>query len=102
MTGVKAVSASVNHTMILKTDGSLWGTGSDMNGELGAGGSVGFTDVPVQIIASDVIAVSAGGGHTVFAKSDGSIWATGMNSNGQLGNGKSGTDVYESMPLQIL
>jgi alpha-tubulin suppressor-like RCC1 family protein len=101
MTGLKAVSASVNHTMILKIDGSLWGAGSDMNGELGAGALL-FAGVPVQIVAKDVISVSAGGAHTVIVKADGSVWATGANSNGQLGNGKSGTDVYESIPVQIL
>jgi hypothetical protein len=30
---------------------------------------------------------------------DGSIWATGMDFNSQIGNGKSGTDVYESIPV---
>jgi alpha-tubulin suppressor-like RCC1 family protein len=72
-----------------------------MDGELGAGG-IGFAKVPVQIIANGVIAVSAGGAHTVIVKADGSIWATGSNSNGQLGNGKSGEDVIESIPVQIM
>jgi len=91
----------VNHTMILKTDGSLWGAGMNYGGELGAG-ELGSTDVPVQIIPWGVVSVSAGGGHTVIVKSDGSIWATGSNSNGQLGNGNSGTDVFESIPVRIL
>jgi alpha-tubulin suppressor-like RCC1 family protein len=35
MDDVAFVSAGVTHTIVLKTDGSLWGWGSGSSGELG-------------------------------------------------------------------
>ena len=52
MTGVKAVSASVNHTMILKRREPL-GAGMNYGGELGAG-ELGSEQCSRQIIAGDV------------------------------------------------
>lgn len=43
-----AVSAGVYHTMILKTDGTLWATGYNGNGQLGDGTTIDKLS-PVQI-----------------------------------------------------
>ena len=34
---VKAISAGYNHTIILKTDNIVWGSGTNSHGELGDG-----------------------------------------------------------------
>jgi alpha-tubulin suppressor-like RCC1 family protein len=46
---VAAVSAGYDHTMILKTDGSLWATGSNQYGRLGLGTML-ETSTPVEVI----------------------------------------------------
>ena len=88
---VTAVSAGGQHSLILKSDGSLWAMGFNMFGQLGNGTfatSAPFgVDVPEQIVASNVTAIAAGGNHSLFIKSDGSLWAMGQNQNGQLGDG---------------
>lgn len=97
MSGVQAVSAAMKHTMILKTDGTLWATGRNNLGQLGNGTLTDF-NTPVQVM-SGVQAVSAGGAHTMIVKADGTLWATGWNLFGQFGDG-TGTD--RSTPVRIV
>jgi alpha-tubulin suppressor-like RCC1 family protein len=73
------------HTMILKTDGTLWATGYNFSGQLGTGDTLN-RKTPVQVM-SGVSAVSAGYFHTMILKSNGTLWATGNNVDGELGNG---------------
>jgi len=83
---IAAVAAGgASHTMILKTDGTLWATGNNKYGQLG---DSTFTDrsTPVQVMDS-VQAVVAGGDLTMILKSDSTLWATGRNDFGQLGDG---------------
>ncbi|AEC01473.1 fimbrillin family protein [Parasphaerochaeta coccoides] len=88
MTDVAAVSAGGTHTMILKKDGTLWATGSSIDGKLGVG-DYNDRNTPVQVssMGSDVAAVSAGKYHTMIVKKNGTLWATGNNVYGQLGVG---------------
>ncbi len=101
--GVTAVSAGGQHSLIIKTNGSLWAMGFNMWGELGDGTfatSAPFgVDLPEQIVASNVTAIAAGGNHSLFLKSDGSLWAMGENNNGQLGDG---TYNNTNLPEQIV
>ncbi len=77
---VAAVAAGAIHTMILKTDGTLWATGKNDYGQMGDGTtSDRFT--PVQVM-TNVAAVAAGNAHTMILKTDGTLWATGWNSYG--------------------
>ena len=93
-----AVEAGDNHTVALKTDGSLWAWGGNNIGQLGDD-TTENRNVPTLIDdGSTWIAVSAGFHHTVALKADGSLWAWGDNSKGQLGDG--GT-VYKTVPTQI-
>jgi alpha-tubulin suppressor-like RCC1 family protein len=94
--GVTAVAAGQYHSLFIKSDGSLWGMGSETFGQLGDGHPENipfypdlssFTNLPEEIVASNVIAVAAGGAHSLFLKSDSSLWAMGYNYYGQLGDG---------------
>ena len=85
----KAISAGFQHTVAIKSDGSLWAWGSNEDGQLGDGKS--GRDIrrktPVRIgTDTDWMVVSAWGGNTVALKKDGSLWAWGRNSSGQLGD----------------
>jgi alpha-tubulin suppressor-like RCC1 family protein len=83
---VVAIAAGGEHSLFLKSDGSLWGMGWNWYGQLGIGNFTS-TNVPVLIIASNVVAIAAGGYHSLFLMSDGSLWGMGMNAEGQLGDG---------------
>jgi alpha-tubulin suppressor-like RCC1 family protein len=84
---VVAIGAGGDHSLFLKSDGSLWGMGWNLYGQLGIGNFIS-TNVPVLIEASNVVAISAGGYHSLFLKSDGSLWGMGMDAEGQLGDGR--------------
>jgi len=81
---VTAIAAGSLHSLFLKSDGSLWGMGSNQSGQLGAGTS---SNIPKEIVASNVTAIATGRSHSLFIKSDGSLWAMGWNESGQLGDG---------------
>ena len=80
---VTQVSTGYHHTMILKSDNSLWATGRNNYGQLGDGTTIDRKE-PV-VITDDVVAVAAGFDHTMILKSGGSLWAMGNNEGGQLG-----------------
>lgn len=87
---VPHISAGGTHSMLLKSDGSLWAAGSNQSGQLGDGSLVNRPD-PVQIAGGPWKAVSAGRNHTLAIKSDGTLWSWGSNTFGQLGLPKVGT-----------
>ena len=95
---IAAVAVGSNHTMILKTDGTLWATGANGSGQLGDGTQIDRS-TPVQVTTmTNVAAVAAGGSHTMIVKADGTLWATGRNEKGQLGDG---TTEDKSTPVQV-
>ncbi len=99
---VVAISAGIEHSLFLKSDGSLWAMGDDETGQLGDGYSHGTLNIvtrPEQIVASGVTTISGGGWESMFLKSDGSLWVMGDNQNGELGDG---TYNNTNRPEQIL
>lgn len=81
------ISAGGAASFAIKTDGSLWGWGSNSYGQQGDGTNIGKT-VPTRIgTSTDWKSVSAGPYHTFALKNDGSLWAAGLNDRGQLGVG---------------
>lgn len=86
------VAAGYDHTLFLKSDGSLWAMGANWDGQLGDG-VYGRSYVPSTnnrpelIVASNVVTIAAGGYHSLFIKRGGSLWAVGANDVGQLGDG---------------
>lgn len=96
----KQVSAGTTQTSAVKTDGTLWSWGYNLNGQLGDN-SVTSRSSPVQTISlgTDWLVVSSGDSHTVAIKTDGSLWTWGRNSESQLGDG---TTVQKSSPVQTV
>ena len=105
LSGVTAVAAGQNHSLAVKSDGTVWAWGLNGSGQLGTN-STTTSYVAVQVINADssaftgVIAVAAGQYHSVALKSDGTVWAWGNNDNGRLGNNSPGTASY--VPVQVI
>lgn len=82
----------------LKTDGTIWGWGSNSSYQLGLEGTATRT-TPEQIgTDNDWKMVTIGASHTVALKNDGTLWGWGQNYNGQLGTGDWTT---KSVPTKI-
>lgn len=80
-----AVAAADNHSLAIKVDGSLWGTGIGQYGNYG-GTSNSSTFVPTAV-GQTFTAVAGGPGYSLAIHTDGTIWGTGTNSYGELGDG---------------
>ncbi|MEK7448660.1 MAG: hypothetical protein AAB019_04160 [Planctomycetota bacterium] len=92
------IAAGYEHTIVIRTDGTLWAWGENASGQLGDGTYI-HRDLPTQIgINTDWISIAAGYAHTLAIKENGTLWAWGNNGTGQLGNG---TYVNKNTPIQI-
>ncbi|KPA12209.1 BNR repeat domain protein, partial [Candidatus Magnetomorum sp. HK-1] len=90
-------SVDNNHSVALKSDGTVWTWGYNNEGQLGtgeccSGAANHFTPVQVSDI-SNIEAIDAGNGHSIALESNGTVWTWGKNEAGQLGNGSSGTNL---------
>ncbi|WP_312296758.1 T9SS type A sorting domain-containing protein [Chryseobacterium sp.] len=87
-----------DHSVGLKTDGTLWAWGVNTDGQLGDG-TKSYRYVPVQVgTAKNWKSIYVGYKHTLAIKTDGTLWAWGDNAFGQLGDG---TLVDKTVPTQI-
>ena len=92
------------HSTFLRSDGTVWATGANQEGQLGDGSTIDRSN-PVQVINSNgtifsgVKDISALNSHTVYLKNDGRVWAAGKNNSGQLGDGSSQN---RSNPVEVV
>ena len=86
---VIAVSCGDRHTLILKSDGTVFSFGNNTTFELGLGITNSFYEEYAKFIAgiSDIIDISAGYSFSAILKSDGTVYTFGNNGYGQLGIG---------------
>ena len=96
--GVQAVAAGYEHSLIVMTDGSLWAMGDNAYGDLGDGTTT-QRNTPVKVLANGVQSVAAGWYHSLFVMTNGSLWGVGYNSFGELGDG---TTTQRSLPVEVL
>lgn len=98
-TNVITVSAGVEHSLALLSDGTVRAWGNNTDGQLGDGTN-NNSAVPVQVSGLDnVIAIFAGGWHSMAIKNDGTVWTWGRNAEGQLGDG---TNANSNIPVQVI
>ena len=86
-------------SLALRSDGTVWGWGSDAHGQLGNGQSTGdvgtkrsaHNAVQAQLPAGvSITAISAGQDHSLALTAAGTVYSWGDNALGQLGNGTGG------------
>lgn len=97
MDGAIDVEVGPENLYILKKDGSLWGWGDNMYGQLGQGFSSAYNvanDYKAYHIMDDVVSVEAPSVEVFAIKEDGSLWAWGDGSLGTLGVGSKGSIKY--------
>jgi alpha-tubulin suppressor-like RCC1 family protein len=94
----RELSSTLNHTIAIQNDGTLWTWGENAKGQLGNGTQFPKL-IPTQVgTASNWKTVSAGYFHSIAIKTDGTLWAWGDNTHGELGNG---TNLFSLVPIQI-
>jgi alpha-tubulin suppressor-like RCC1 family protein len=101
-TNWKQVSCGASSTAAIKTDGTLWTWGNNINGQLGDNsGSLSPKSSPVQTICGGTNwkQVVSCVGHMGAIKTDGTLWMWGGNSNGRLGDN---TVIFRSSPVQTI
>ena len=92
------VAAGEDHSLALRSDGSVWAWGKNDYGQLGLGSYAPYF-YPTKVAGlSAVRAVAGGAYHSVAAKQDGTVWAWGYNGYGQLGDG---TTDQRLAPVQV-
>jgi len=92
------VSAGMNHSLALRSDGRVWAWGGNNHGAVGDGTTI-QRHAPVWVAPmTDVVSVAAGAEFSLALRSDGSVWGWGRNNHGQLGD-LTTTDRWS--PIQI-
>jgi alpha-tubulin suppressor-like RCC1 family protein len=99
LTHVVAIAAGAEHSVAVRSDGTVWSWGGNGNDQLGDGLAGGETDRPAQVVGvgnvgklTHVVGVAAGGYFTVALKSDGTMLGWGDDQYGQLGDFNAPTD----------
>ena len=85
-TNWKSITCGENHTVALKTDGTLWSWGNNISGQLGINNTTSrSTPVTTLLGGTNWKSIACGINHTSAIKTDGSLWSWGSNGSGQLG-----------------
>ncbi len=83
-----SISAGWRHTCALTPSGAAYCWGSNERGQLGAGGTGGYSTFPLAVAGGlSFASLSAGGDHTCGLTTSGAAFCWGSNLEGQLGNG---------------
>lgn len=92
------IDSGMQHTIAIKTDGTLWAWGLNYAGQLGIGNLTDQNE-PIQIgILTDWQKIFVGEGNSFALQNNNTLWAWGVNSNGELGNG---SNVDSDSPISI-
>ena len=96
---VVQVAAGYDHSLAVRSDGTVWAWGANRYGQLGRGTITDHEVTPARVaVLNHVTRISAGRGFALALRSDGIVFAWGLNGSGQLGNG---TTTESSKPVKI-
>ncbi|MBI0136581.1 InlB B-repeat-containing protein [Bifidobacterium sp. W8120] len=106
------VSAGLDHSLVVGSDGNVYAWGANGYGQLGDGTSASYRYAPVRVRTPDrntypdlpkdftYVQVSAGYWHSLAVGSDGNAYAWGHNYWSQLGNNSSGS-TFNPAPARV-
>ncbi len=106
LSGIRDINAGYGHTMVQKSDGSVWSVGMNFRGEAAdgqyLGGDIPYTNPNFRqaLVTGALMQIESFAFNTAFLKTDGSVWTCGANSVGQVGNGT--TSLYVDVPSKVL
>lgn len=107
LTSVCSVSGGASHTLVLKTDGTVYSCGLNSTGQLGIY-STTLQRYAVQVhgldnvgYIGDVVQIACGSGHSLCRKSDGTVYAWGYNALCQLGDGTTSNKLVPVLVNQV-
>ena len=93
------VAVGGSTTLALKSDGTIWGWGENLHGQLGDGTLAYQRATPVRSVpGNDWKQVATAGPHSVALKRDGTVWSWGANRAGQLGDGTTNSSL---VPVRV-
>ncbi len=93
-----AVETGHNHTVVLKSNGTVWTFGLNSDGQLGDGTTTTRRS-PVQVSGiNDAIGIAAGRDMSYAIRPGGQVWAWGRNVEGQMGDG---TTTRRPSPVRV-
>jgi alpha-tubulin suppressor-like RCC1 family protein len=85
-TNWKSISGGGFHTISIKTDGTLWNWGRNLEGQLGVNNTTSrSTPVTTLLGGNNWKSIACVNFHTIALKTDGTLWSWGANTFGQLG-----------------
>ena len=92
LSGVTSIVSGFYHALAIKDDGSVWGWGMNLYGQLGESNSTGYTwllaDECTNISSlSDISTISAGYYTTFIIDGSGDLYSCGLGDDGQLADG---------------
>lgn len=95
------ISGSVNYSLFLKSDQTVWGCGLNYYSQMGTEATEisSFSTITQLTGIEDVVDMKAGPYHSLFLKNDGTVWSCGLNDVGQLG--VSTEENYSSTFVQV-
>ena len=74
----QTLAGGLNHTVILKSDGTVWAVGVNASGQIGDNGTTTRKSPPYQVSGlTGIVAVASGGFHNLAITSTGNLYAWG-------------------------
>jgi alpha-tubulin suppressor-like RCC1 family protein len=98
LSGIIGISTVGSHSLFLKSNGTVWGCGSNYYGQLGLGANQAIM-LEVQLPGvSGIISIMAGTNRSFFIKNDSTVFGCGQNAYGEL---EDGTNALRNTVVQI-
>ena len=96
LSGIMSVSAGLNMSAFVTSDGALYTCGQGNEGGLGTDPNFNYPQLVNDLASHHVTCISVGGGHMVALTADGLCFAWGNNDDGQCGREESEDDKIRS------
>lgn len=91
------IAAGTNHSLVIKSDMSLWAAGSNSMGQLGIGND--FTDSDGRKVLSNIIFAEANDDVSFAIDTNGTLYGWGDNSKGQISPDSGDLKIFKPMKL---